>query len=180
MAPRPATGFSLIELILASSLVAMLTAVLAATFTTSSGLSNQSTTTLRVHEDHRRNLDAIANALRGAATASVTGFDVNGNATQPTFQNVIGIEDDGTLTLDSACQITWRKNGETVPGVSQPGELIVTQGGQKSVLARRVPSGSFQVTRLGGTLRIQLTTYCLGPRRTLETVAGQTSVTLRN
>ena len=181
MAHRPSeSGFSLVELILASSLAAMLAAGLAATFSTSSGLSHQSTTTLRVHEEHRRNLDAVANAMRGAVTTSLLGFDVNGNATEPSFQSVTGIEDDGSLTLDAARQITWRSNGETVPGVSQPGDLIVTQGGEQSVLARRVLANTFQVTRLGGTLRIQLTTYCLGPRRILELLAGQTSLTLRN
>lgn len=176
---RAESGFSLLELIVASGLAAMLTAALAATFSTSSGLSNRSSTVLRVNEEHRRNLDAVADAMRGAAASTLGGFDAGGNATEPTFQCVAGCDGSG-LVLDETCRIWWRPSTIAVTGVEQPGDLVMTQGTVEAVVARRVPAGGFRVSRLGSSLRISMTTFSPGPNQLLETLSGQTSLTLRN
>jgi type II secretory pathway pseudopilin PulG len=172
-------GFSLLEVSVAMVLTTWLAAVLMGTFQRSTGLANRSTTVLQANEEQRRNLEAIATAMRGAATASLSGFDVTGTATSPTFQNVTGIDDKG-LILDVPSTISWRQTTAPVPGVAKPGELVLTRGAQQTVVARRVPFGGFKVVRLGLTLRIDMTTYFAGPNHTLQTVSGQTSLTLRN
>jgi len=172
-------GFSLVELAVAMGLATTLLAVLASVFTTSSDASHRSTTVLRLHEEHRRNLDSVANTLRGAVASTLGGFSIDGTATEPSFQRVTGVDEKG-LVFGLVNRISWRPTTERVPGIERPGEVIVTEGGRSSIIARHVPAEGFRVARLGQTLRISITTYCSGPKHMLETISGQTSVTLRN
>lgn len=173
-------GFTLVELTVAVALGATVTAAFATTFATSSGLWGRSTVTLRVHEEHRRNLDAVANAFRGAVTSTLSGFDVNNNSTAPVCQFVVGVDDKGNLAFDEPRQISWRATAEQVEGVDKPGELILTQGGAQTVIARRVPAGGFHAALLGNTLRFTVTTYSTGSNHQLSLLTGDTSLTLRN
>ncbi|HEX6812595.1 MAG TPA: hypothetical protein VF384_13295 [Planctomycetota bacterium] len=172
-------GFSMVEAIVAAAVASVLTAVFAMTFSTSSGNWGWSTVALKAHEDHRRNLDAIATALRGAAASSLTGFDASGTSTKPSFRCVTGINAGG-LVLDAPSEISWRACAESVEGVTSPGELILTHGAEQRVIARRVPAGGFRATLLGSTLRITLTTYSSGTRKRLAMLTGDTSLALRN
>ena len=173
-------GFTLLELTIAAALGAAVTAAFATTFATSSGLWGRSTVSLRVYEEHRRNLDAVANAFRGAVTSSLSGFDANNSSTAPVCQLVVGADDKGNLVLDEPRQITWRATAERAEGVDKPGELILTQAGQKTVIARRVPAGGFRAALLGSTLRFTVTTYSTGSNHQLSMLTGDTSLTLRN
>jgi hypothetical protein len=86
----------------------------------------------------------------------------------------------GAPILDAPRQISWRARSESVEGVAKPGELVVTSGGQQTVIARRVPAGGFRATLLGSTLRITLTTYSSGTNDRLAMLTGDTSLALRN
>lgn len=172
-------GFSLLELIVAMALATMAMIVLVSVFATSSRLADRSTTVSSSHEEHRRNLDAVAGALRDAVASTLGGFDSGGTATEPSFQRVATIDEEG-LVLEDPSKISWRPTPEKVVGIAQPGELVLTQGTSRSVIARRVPADGFQVTRLGKTLRISITTYSSGPNHMVETVSIPTSLTLRN
>ena len=176
---RTEAGFTMVEVIIATGVASLLMAVFASTFATSAGVSGWSTVSLQAHEEHRRNLDAVANAFRGAATTTLAGFDANGNSTAPTFQCVTGIDETG-LVLDSQRSLAWRASTRHPFGVSNPGEVVATQNGATTVLARNVPAGGFRVTLLGRTLRISITTYCAGTEHRLATISGDTSLTLRN
>jgi hypothetical protein len=176
---RREAGSTLLELIIATGLGTMLTLVFGTTFATSAGLWGRSTLALRVYEEHRRNLDAVGNTFRGAALSTLSGFDANNNSTAPVWQCVTGIDASG-LVLDTARQIAWRASAEKVSGVASPGELVLTQGPAKTVIARHVPSGGFRATLLGNTLRITLTTYSAGTNHQLSQLTGDTSLTLRN
>lgn len=173
------SGFSLLEVVVAMVLTAALAAVLVGTFGTCSGLSNRSTTKMQAHEEHRRNLEVLACAMRGAAARTLSGFDADWTTNEPAFQRVAGIDENG-LVFEDPCKISWRATAEKVIGIDRPGELILSQGTRQTVLARRVPAESFQVTRLGRMLRIDLETYRAGPEHMLETISGHTCLTLRN
>jgi type II secretory pathway pseudopilin PulG len=172
-------GFTLLEVTIATGIGGLLTLVFATTFATSSGLWGRSTVSLRVHEEHRRNLDALANAFRGAAASSLSGFDANNNATEPSWQCVIGIDENG-LVLDEVRSISWRATSEQVEGVESPGELVLTQGVTQRVVARRVPEGGFRATLLGNMLRFSVTTYSTGTNHQLSLLTGDNALKLRN
>jgi hypothetical protein len=176
---RREAGSTLLELIIATGLGTMLTLVFGTTFATSAGLWGRSTVALKVYEEHRRNLDAVGNVFRAAALSTLSGFDANNNSTAPVWQCVTGIDVNGVL-LDAPHQLTWRASAEKVFGVASPGELVVTQGAAKTVVARHVPAGGFRATLLGNTLRITLTTFSAGVNHQLSQLTGDTSLTLRN
>jgi prepilin-type N-terminal cleavage/methylation domain-containing protein len=166
-------GFSLVEVSVAIGLAGILTVVFAMTLSTAAGNSGWSNVALKVHEEHRRNLDSIATAMRGAAASSLMGFDASGTSSAPSYQCVTGMKA-GAPILDAPRQISWRARSESVEGVAKPGELVVTSGGQQTVIARRVPAGGFRATLLGSTLRITLTTYSSGTNDRLAMLTGDT------
>jgi hypothetical protein len=176
---RREAGSTLLEVIVAAGLGTTLTLVFGTTFATSAGLWGRSSVALRVCEEHRRNLDSVANAFRGAALSTLAGFDANGNSTAPTWQCVTGIDANG-LMLDETHEISWRADAEKVFGVDRPGELVLVQGAAHAVVARHVPAGGFHATLLGNTLRITLTTFSAGSNHQLSLLTGDTSLTLRN
>jgi type II secretory pathway pseudopilin PulG len=175
----PEAGFSLFELIVAMGLATTLAAVIVASFVTSHGLANRSTTVLQAHEDYRFNLEAVAGVMRDAVYSTLSNFDEDGTTAEPSFQRAVGIDENG-LVLEDTSVISWRATAEKVAGVDQPGELVLTRGSEQTVLARRVPAGGFRVARLGRMLRIEMTTYRGGPDHMLETISGQTSLLVRN
>jgi prepilin-type N-terminal cleavage/methylation domain-containing protein len=175
-------GFSLLELLVATSLFATLMASLVAVYHTTQGFSARSAVVLKANEEKQRDLDVIADVLRGAASASLTGFDAGGVATAPSFQLVTGADAAGRI-LGPVETIDWRAAATPVGGVGNPGELTLTQGGVTTTLAARVPRNGFVVRRSGNTLRITLTTYYAASseaERAVATVTGDVSVALRN
>lgn len=176
---RPESGFSLVETMVASGLVLGLAMVIGSVFAATAGVCRQSKVVLQANEDQRRNLDALANLLRAAASDTFSGFSANGTSAAPSFQCVTGADAAGR-TLDATQVVTWRANGDNVPGLTNPGELVVTKGGVATVIARRVPGDGFLVTLLGSTLKIELTTYAYGSDRRVATVSGEVAIALRN
>jgi hypothetical protein len=149
---------------------------------TTTSLASESRVQARAHEELRRNLDALSNALRGASYDSLGGFDKDGVATAPVFQRASGYDTTG-VTLDSAQTLQWRSTStrESVEGVSAPGELVLVQDGVTTTLAKSVPAGGFEATLVGNRLKVRLTTYCTGGSTgCTASVSGETTVSLRN
>ena len=171
-------GFTLLEITVGFVLFTGLIALLGSVYASSDGLSRQCMTTMSAHEEHRRNLDALANLCRDAATDKFTGFAANNTSTEPSFQCVIGADASGRV-LGPVQTISWRANEDHAPGVVT-GELIVTQNSAATVVARHVVGGSFRATLMGNTLRLTLTTYDAVGSNKPALVSGEVSVALRN
>jgi hypothetical protein len=109
----------------------------------------------------------------------LTGFDEAGVATSLGFCRALGADASG-IVLDVPESLAWRSVSQKYSGISAPGEVVLTKNGVGTVLAPRVPSGGFMVTRVGNTLRITLTTFSSKSQRTLATSTCTTYVSLRN
>lgn len=171
-------GFTLFEITIGFALFTGLIALLGSVYASSDGLARQCMSTMSAHEEHRRNLDALANLCRAAATDKFTGFAVDNTSTSPSFQCVTGANA-GVRVLGPVQTISWRANKDHAPGVVT-GELVVTQNSVATVVARHVRGGSFRATLMGNTLRLTLTTYDAVGDNKPALVSGDVSVALRN
>lgn len=178
MRARSQSGFTFVEVTLTFLIFGLLLSLYGQGLAASSGLADQSHARLRAVEDSRRNLRAIADRLRGGAIATLTGF-AGGVATDLSFQTVASATN-GVRTLGPATQLVWRSSAAPVEGVAYPGEVVATQSGVTTVIAPRVPSGGFQVTQLGNTLVVLLTTYHAYRGHAPALVTDRISVCLRN
>src|SRR5262245_25970537 len=176
---RRTAGFTIIEMVFTIAIFSAISVWFARTLTATTSLSADSVLVLRAQEEHRRNLDSLANALRGASYASLTGFDATGTSTAPGCSCATGYEAGGAV-LDAPMQLSWQATKLPVRGVTKPGEVVGVQGGVTKKLATRVPSGGFKAILVGNTMRIQLTTYYSTSAGKTVTVSGEASVSLRN
>ena len=176
------SGSTLVETVFVSALFVSLMASFLSVYSSTSSFSARSSTQMRANEEHQRNLDAIANLLRGAALSSLAGFDAAGTSTAPTFQVVTGADGTGARILGPAQTLGWRTTGGNVHGVQNPGEITLTVNGVTTPLASRIPKGGFLVTLTANTLRVTLTTFYTmsDAEQTAATVSGDVSVSLRN
>jgi hypothetical protein len=167
------SGSSIVEIALAMAFFATLLASFFAVYGSTQRMANRTRALLQAENDEERNLSVIANLLRGAALATLGGFDAGGVATAPTFQVVTGVDAAGVRVLGTVQGLSWRANANAVDGIANPGEIA---------LASRVPLGGFRVTRSANSLRVTLTTYSAmnDPGRTAATVTRDISVSLRN
>ena len=172
------SGFTMIEVAIASVFVALTFAVFGEVFSSTSGLSRESRGNLRAQEELRRNLEAVANVLRGVDIDTLDGFDADGRATQPEFQRVTGADAYGR-TYDGAEQLYWQ-SAPSVDGISNPGRVVHAKGAVVTMIADRVPQGGFVVVLDGTRLVVQLSTYYVTSERATVTVSGETAVSLRN
>jgi type II secretory pathway pseudopilin PulG len=181
MRPSPSAlsrqrGFTILEIAITVSLVSLSLATIGGVFKRSSELANDSRAQLRVHEEHRRNLEAIANVLRAADLDTLTGF-TGGVATNPHFECVTGAGQ--TLTTSGVEELKWEV---TTPsdGVTNAGKVVRIVGGVKTTVADRVPQNGFQVRQEGGNLVIRLTTFYMTSQGRTVFLTGETAVFLRN
>jgi hypothetical protein len=174
-----ARGFTAIEAAIAVGLVGLSVATVGGVFARSSALAADSRATLRVHEEHRRNLETIANTLRGASRDSLTGFAADGTSTSPRFETVSGADASG-LTSSGTEVLLWVPSPRPVNGVAQPGLVVHTMPGSSRVVADRVPKTGFLVRREGDNLVIRLTTYYATSQRKTALLTGETAVFVRN
>jgi hypothetical protein len=176
------SGSSYVEIALAMAFFATLLVSFFAVYGSTQRMANRTRAILQAENDEERNLSVIANLLRGAALATLGGFDAGGVATAPTFQVVTGVDAAGVRVLGTVQGLSWRANANAVDGIANPGEIALTQDGVIRTLASRVPLGGFRVTRSANSLRVTLTTYSAmnDPGRTAATVTRDISVSLRN
>jgi len=176
------SGSSFVEIALAMAFFATLLVSFFAVYGSTQRMANRTRVLLQAENDEERNLSVIANLLRGAALATLGGFDAGGVATAPTFQAVTGVDAAGVRVLGTVQGLAWRAHANAVDGIANPGEIALTQDGVTRTLASRVPLGGFRVTRSANSLRVTLTTYSTmnDPGRTAATVTRDISVSLRN
>ena len=133
----------------------------------------------RAEERLRRNVEAVANVLRGADIDTVSGFDATGRAIDTVyFARLHTVDRDGPIYV-GAESIEWRADATPVDGVANPGRLVHVLDGVESVLATRVPEGGFETRFDDGALVIRLQTYYSSEGRA-EVAQGETAVSLRN
>jgi len=172
------SGFTLLEVVLAATLMAAFLLGFGRVFASSEDLAKDSRLCLRAQEDLRRNLEAVANVLRDVEFETLDGFDLAGVATAPSFARVTGADAFGR-TYDSREAIAWRPVPGPVPGVAQPGRLVHVRGGRETLLANRVPAQGFRVEMREGTLVIRISTYYAADNAS-TVVHGATGVAVRN
>jgi prepilin-type N-terminal cleavage/methylation domain-containing protein len=180
-APRRQPGFTLVELVVVTALFVTMMMIFVSVYHATSSFSNRTSAVIKSNEEQQRNLDVIANLLRGAALSSLAGFDAGGVSTSPSFQLATGADATGRI-LGPVQTLAWRAAATPLDGVANPGEIALTQNGVTTTLATRVPKGGFLVTRSANTLRVTLSTYYTmsDPDRTVATITGDVSVSLRN
>jgi prepilin-type N-terminal cleavage/methylation domain-containing protein len=176
---RTQAGFTLIEVGVVMLILGGAFAVFANVFTSSENLAEDSRAMLRAHEDLRRNLEAVANVVRGVDIDTLGGIDAQGVSKQPTFQRVTGADMIGR-TYDAVETIYWVAATQGVDGIANPGRVVHVKSGVTTLLADRVPKDGFWVTLDGTTLVIHLTTYASTSARRTATVSGKTAVSFRN
>lgn len=149
---RPA-GFSLIEVMLVTTILASLFLLFGETFIRTQGLHSDSSTQTRAEEDARLSLAAIGKAVLGADFESVQilrqtvssttpGFDFRaapGPCDEIRFQRIVSWTLQGTV-LGAQERIFWRPSGRVLDGVATPGEIVWSHDGIDVVLARNVPA----------------------------------------
>ena len=178
-ANRKRAGYTLLEMAIVLALTPLLVGAMSRLFGSSDGLVQKSRAELRAHEELRRNLEALANVVRGGDIDSIEGFDATGWATAPAFHRVVGADATGRLT-DGEERLAWVATPGTVDEVAHPGVVLHIRSGTSTIVARNVPQGGFRVRLAGGTLLIRLTTFYVTSSRELAHVVGETAVALRN
>lgn len=172
------SGVTVVEATFAIAISTGLFLGIGATLGTTTRLAERSRGDLQASEENRWALDRLGNALRGAAADTMTGFDVSGVATAPRFSTVPGMAA-GVRTLSTAATLQWQAT-PAVGGVTSPGQVVRVQDGVTTVVAKRVPSGGFTVTQVGGGLLIHLESFAPMSNGEISHAAGDTFVRLRN
>ncbi len=172
-------GFTMLETAVTLGLFSLVAYGVGGVFSTTTGLSSGTRAGLLADDDNRRSLAAIADALRGAQYATLSGFNEQGVAVAPTFCRVLSASSSG-LVLDSTETLSWRTGQAAVDDVVNPGEVVLTKNGVATVLAPRVPLGGFQVAKDADGLTVTLTSYSSTSARRLVWVTGRQAVCVRN
>lgn len=177
---RHRAGYTLLELVVAISLAILIVGGVGALLTSSTRQVAANRVRMRAAVEQRRNLEAIANVLRDADITTLTGFDAQWKSYAPSFSQVLGAGP-SARTLGEVLRLEWRPDTEVVDGVAAPGAVwLVDVAGGAERIAPRVPQNGFWVRQEGGTLIINISTYCTGEAREVAIVSNQTAVTLRN
>jgi hypothetical protein len=192
---RREAGFSVLEVAVSVVMFVILATSFARAFAATDGLSNEARVSMKAHEEHRRNLDDIANRLRSVPLDTLAGFDATGTATTLTYKPVGSLLDVVTELLGGVLggllgggggstaptdEIKWRSVSKSVPGIANPGEVVLVTGGKTIPILKNVPYGGFRVTQQGSTLKVRLTTYYSTSKRKTRTVTSDVTVALRN
>jgi prepilin-type N-terminal cleavage/methylation domain-containing protein len=179
MRPPPRQrGFTMIEMMIVVSLLGLSMATITGVFRSSSNLAADSRATLRVHEEHRRNLECIATKLRAAKLDSFTNF-VAGSSTHPYFECVIGVDQDGLLTAGPE-ELLWAQAPQPVDNVGIVGTVRHQGATGSTLVADRVPKDGFSVRMDGDNVIVRLTTYYTTSEGKTALLTGETAVFVRN
>ena len=176
---RSEQGFTLLELPLFAALFALIIVTAGSLFNSAASQVKSNRVRLRAAAQHRRSLDTLADTLRDADVATLTGFDVDGKSSSPTFAQVTGALLDGRVYGETV-QMRWRAAAGPVDGVPHPGAVYLVGPSGETLLADRVPEGCFEVRQDGSMLVIRVSTYYTTSDRRTTLVTGETAVTLRN
>lgn len=176
---RAQAGFTFVEVAIAIVIFSIVMWAMTSMLGTTSELSKTSHIQTRAMAEHRRNLESLSSVLRTADIRSLSGFDVDGRATEPTFNRVTGV-DRVDLTLADPERIAWRPSPAPVNGVANAGALWLVTDTDARVVADRVPQGGFELRQEGAVLAIRLTTYYATDSLRTTSITSETAVTLRN
>jgi prepilin-type N-terminal cleavage/methylation domain-containing protein len=194
MRRAPQAGFSLVEVMVVLAVAGIMFGALVQTLGASTRLYGTSRAALNSNDDVHRSLDRLCGLLRGAMMTTmapvpaivesdgVTGITVddwrNQWATELTFQLP---SDSQSVYLPGPEQtLRWRATAP-VSGISSPGEVVHVMQGVTTVVAPRVPAGTFRIRRMGeSSLEIQLSAYSSTAQRTTATATASASVLVRN
>ena len=181
IAPRAggSRGFTLLETLVVTSLIALLLAALTPIFTSNSTLVEDTVARKRAESAHRRNMAAVTRVLRAVDITTLSGFNPQGVATAPSFARVTGA-DDADLTYTGSETLRWVSSPVPVRGVERPGAIYLERGGQRFLVADRVPAGGFKVRQEGASLVVDLTTYWATNDGHTATTNSQMVVSIRN
>jgi hypothetical protein len=172
-------GFTIHEVVVTVSLLALALLSSSKLFGSNQDLSNETRAHQRAEAEHRRNLRALSKVLRTADIQTLDGFDLKGISTNPHFYRVTGAAlNDRTYGGDE--QLLWMPAPRSVPGVERPGAVYLVRDGHNELVADRVPAGGFSVEQQGQNLLIHLTTYYMTSARRLVKTASTAVVSLRN
>lgn len=178
---RVQSGFTLWEVVVAAAMLLLGISVYSSVMNSADLLAKDSNLHTHVAREHRRNLHAIANHLSNAVIDSLEGFGVDGTATECTFQRVVAQDADGPI-FGGPETIAWAPTVEQPPVDGKPvGRVTLSQaGGGATLLADRVPQGTFFVRQEGRNLVVHLCTYYRTTEDRLVQLTSETSVMLRN
>ncbi|MHC5010509.1 MAG: hypothetical protein ACYTG6_06085, partial [Planctomycetota bacterium] len=168
----------MIELAITALIIFAALGVATSLTTTTIELTKETHVQTRAHAEHRRNLLALSDILRTASVYSLDGFDVDGNATQPGFRRLLGVDLHDRLYTDPQ-HLEWRAASIQVNGVAQPGAVWLVDPEGDSLVADKVPSGGFVVRQEGNVLAIRLTTYYATDHDHATLITSETAVLLR-
>ncbi len=171
-------GWTLWETIVGVNIVAMALVVFGGVFSSTETLVRDGRAKHRAEEELRRNLEALANVLRGADVETLDGFDATGRSANPTFAKVTGADEIGR-TYGPSEELRWSASAGAIPGVNAPGKVVLVRNGVEQVIADRVPGGAFSVRWEEGTLIVEVSTYHVINNHT-ELVRGRTAIAVRN
>lgn len=172
-------GFTMFEIIVVTSLIALALASLGPIFTSNTNLVEDSRAKQRAEAAHRRNMAAVARVLRGVDIQTLSGFDAQGTTTQPQFSRVTGADLDD-LTYTGAEQLRWIEAPIAVDGVTRPGAVYLEHAGQRTLVADRVPAGGFRIRQEGQSLVIELRTYWSTSAGRAVSTASESVISVRN
>ena len=176
---RPQAGFTFFEVIVVTSLVGLLLAVLTPVFTSNTNLVEDTVANKRAEAAHRRNMTALGGVLRAVDIQTLSGFNSSGVATAPTFSRVTGAST-GALTYTGSEQLLWVESPIPVRGIDRPGAVYLERAGQRILVADRVPAGGFEIQQEGQSLVVKLTTYWATNAGRTVTTSSQSVVSIRN
>jgi type II secretory pathway pseudopilin PulG len=177
MTPRRLqAGFGLIEMAFVAGITATLLVLFGQSVASATRLQTQARASLRAEDDCRRSLAAISHAVRNAHFPTVV---VNTSTRTLSFQRVEGFAAGGPV-LGPVETVSWRSAPADVPGVSAPGEVVLTRNGVAQVLAPRVPRNGVYFWRIGTTVRVMLQTWGTTSEGRTSIVTRYDSATIRN
>jgi len=172
-------GFTLYEVVIVVTLMALAISALGPVLSTNDGLAKDTRAHQRAEAAHRKNMVALARVLRGIDIQSLDGFDSKGIATSPEFGRVTGADLDD-LTYRGDEKLSWMPSPIGVDGVERPGAVYLLRDGRRFLVADRVPAGGFFVRQEGQNLVIHLTTYYATSAPRLVTKTSESVVSVRN
>lgn len=173
------SGFTMVEFVIVAVIMVVVLGVTVSLVGGTQELADDTHAHSRAAKEHRRNLRALSNLLRGADTTTLTGFEGGGVATSLGFQRVtgVGLEE---RTYGEAERLEWRPSGERIRDVKEPGGVWLVTPTETRLVAKNVPYGGFLVRQEGTTLAIRLTTYYATGGGTTARTTSETAVSLRN
>jgi prepilin-type N-terminal cleavage/methylation domain-containing protein len=147
--PTRPSGFSLIEVMFVTAILAGMIVLFSETFLRTQSLHDDSSMQARAEEDARLSLAVLGKVLLGAdfetlqvlrgGTATFNPRTTPGPGTEIRFQRIASWTLAGTV-LSAQERIFWRTSGRAVDGVATPGEIVWSHDGIDVVLARNVPA----------------------------------------